>query len=91
MMTFYDFIEVMAMAAPAKFDTNMPVQQQIVQILTTLQAKLNSNPYMDVSKTIDFYTKKFSFTYGPKAAEYWQRKTANMIKNMQAQQQAFAR
>lgn len=79
----------MTAAEPRKFDSNMPIQQQIDQLVRELQIRLNANPYVDVSKIIAFYTKKLNFTYGPKAAEYWQRKTSAMIQNMQAQAKAF--
>lgn len=89
MKTFHQFLEAMTTAPPQKFETDVPIQQQIDQLVKTLQVQLNANPYMDVSKTINFYNKKLHFTYGVKAAEYWQKRTANMIKNMQAQAQAF--
>lgn len=89
MRTFNQFLEAIATAPAKKFETDAPIQQQIDQLVRTLQVQLNANPYMDVSKTINFYTKKLHFTYGVKAAEYWQKRTANMIQNMQAQAQAF--
>lgn len=89
MRTFYQFLEAIDTQPARKFQGDLPIQQQIDQLVSALQMKLNANPYLDVSKNIDFYTKKLNFTYGPKAAEYWQKKTAAMIKNMQAQHQAF--
>ena len=88
MITFQQFLEAVSVA-PRKFESDVPIQQQIDQLVRTLQVKLNTNPYMNVKDTINFYTKKLHFTYGPKAAEYWQRKTTNMIQNMQAQAKAF--
>jgi hypothetical protein len=88
MKTFQQWLETATQ--PNKFETDQPIQQQIDQLVTTLQTKLSTNPYMDVSKNIDFYSNKLNYTYGIKAAEYWQRKTAAMIQNMRAQQQAFS-
>lgn len=88
MKTFHQFLEEVS-EQPRKFETDQPIQQQIDQLVKTLQMKLNANPYLDVRQTIDFYDKKLNYTYGPKAAEFWRKRVNAMIQNMQSQFKAF--